>query len=237
MKRLNDEERELLIQAYNEYVSNVGRTSSTANISKFLSSTESLSIRPSRRLIGLGSALTNRITWSDVCVIYQASLLSEGQREGIYITWLDSATHALDAAILGSTMEDGSKIIKDSFEILAEAMRNNPRHNGFAFMTGYFTYRHAIQYDDSPDQFEKALNWLSKAEEWQQEDYGEVDNRIKFYIGRCYIALKRWDKALAYYKSVDEGNLADEVDEEFVTTLRNDILHAQNEIRQADLNK
>jgi hypothetical protein len=227
MKRYSSEDVALLKVEYANFVSALNDVKLEDNIANLLLATKTIDIKESMMLIGLTSALTHEIEWRQVCEIYKYSLRFGDPTEGIYTTWLVCALEILKKEEQESRCENGLQVIADSLRISNDALQDYPRHSGFAFLSGYFSYGCAKHYDVSPAQFEKALSWFRQSAQWQQEDKGEVDDDIKFYLGQSYLALHDWKTALAYDKSVDQKFLVSEHGEEMLKELRAGILLAE----------
>lgn len=229
MKKVSSEELKLIKKAAAEYHKNLDAKGFEENITSYMRATTDIAIPQSLKFIGLVAELTFKIRWDQICEINEYAIRHEDKTEGLYINWFVCAITKLEH---GVSAECGEKIVTESLLISADALLKHPGHDGFAYLSGYFNYMCAKLYSRSSAQFESALLWLQQAERWQKEYYGNVDNRIIFYLGQTYLALNQWNSALSYFECVDEASLAREEGEEPASDLRKGILIAKAAISE-----
>ena len=175
-------------------------------ISSYLEHTKEIKVPPSQRLRWLAIALEHDMFergWESLRAIYQAAATAEPMDPFILHSWGLSASHWV-ATLPGETVSPEKKAVAAEAEhVLLAALELAPRDSRIAHALGLLFYEHPCSAEDPEGYLGRALEWFTRAVEWDPENV-----IAQLYVAHCYDDGKDWPRAVAEYEKVNLDHLA-----------------------------
>lgn len=181
----------------------------------YLEKTADLPMPAHHRLIALAELAREKLSWAQICDIYERMLRDEtAEHSGIYATWISLTEHILSKRDLQNAQR--GEIVQGLFSIFERALNETPQHNGLALGLGSAYLQEAQRQRESGD-FDaqtncvaQAVTWLTRTLEWTAEKNAPsyVDKYVMastyLRLGQCYMALRVYKLALDHLNASED---------------------------------
>ncbi len=180
----------------------------------YLERTADLPIPQYHRLIAFAAFLETKLSWQQICDVYERMLRDEtSERSGVYATWISLAEHMISKREFPK--DQRQEVARDLFSIFERAIEETPEHNGLALGLGTAFLKEAIHAGEAIQQVDRnkqtdliaqAVTWLNRALELTKSKSDSenplhiVDKyvvaSVYFRLGQCYMTLRVYKLAL-----------------------------------------
>lgn len=193
----------------------LGQTPSTedAELEDYLKRTGEIQIPESHRLIAFVEFLSSKLTWKQICEVFEFILKTSPQEEknGIFAVWISKSEDLLYKSSLSE--KEKSEIARDLLGIFDRALADTPTNPGLALGLGANYLRQAAQRDGDTEYVAQAVTWLSRAADWlpppgegdQIQNYMQANVNLR--LAQCYMLLRVYKLALEHLAAAGQGNL------------------------------
>ena len=174
----------------------------------YLEKTADLPMPPYHRLIAFAEFLEPKLSWQQICDVYQRMLRDETlERGGIYATWISLSEQILLNRQLSEP--ELKEVLKGLISIFERALKETPEHNGLALGLGTAYLKEAMRtgnQNEQTDLIAQAVTWLNRALEWTNQESDSMNAitmvdkyvlaSVYFRLGQCYMTLRVYKLAL-----------------------------------------
>ena len=185
-------------------------------LSLYLRQTHDIEMPESHRLIAFVEFLSSKLTWKQICEVFEYILLNDApdERNGTYAVWISKSEDLLSRDSY-SEMER-AEIAKDLVSIFDRALADTPQNTGLALGLGTIYLKEAAHREGDTEYVSQAVTWLNRALDWlpkpDQRDHVQqyMCANINLRLGQCYMLLRVYKLALEHLNRAAEGNVLGE---------------------------
>lgn len=177
----------------------------TEKLHGFLEATRDIDMSPADRLRRLAinvEHLEFEQGWNGLRAIYQAAAAADPTDAAVLHSWGISARNWTEEWRTAG-LPDRVAIAGEAERVLRKALELAPRDSMIAHTLGLVYYDYPAQAKDAEGYRSQALDWFSRAVEW---DPGNTIAQL--YVAHCFHDRKDWLRAVAEYEKVDLDRLA-----------------------------
>ncbi len=178
-----------------------------AALEDYLKRTGAVQIPESHRLIAFVEFLSSKLTWKQICEVFEFILRKEqpDERNGTYAVWISKSENLLSHSNFSE--EERSQIAHDLIAIFDRALADTPQNAGLALGLGTNYLKEAARRDADTDYISQAVTWLNRAAEWlpakdkQDQLQKYIYANINLRLAQCYMLLRVYKLALEHLDS------------------------------------